>query len=61
LCAVANEAFHYWRVDVETMICEVLICANDHGNIWVYLADKGIHSSQFIIEEGKCILQSYFT
>jgi hypothetical protein len=43
------------------MICEVLICANDHGNIWVYLADKGIHSSQFIIEEGKCILQSYFT
>jgi hypothetical protein len=27
LHVVANEAFHYWRVEVETMICEVLICA----------------------------------
>jgi hypothetical protein len=27
LYTVANEAFHYWRVEVETMICEVVICA----------------------------------
>jgi hypothetical protein len=38
LFAVANEAFHYWMVEVETMICEVLICAKlmwVFGYVWV--------------------------